>query len=108
MVGTRKSNADAHPGHVVLMSQQPRRSKEKITADEASAKAKAVAIKEAAAARQRAVAARIAELENIENQEEKVRQQNRKRPDLRRNVAMTRELTLKLPQVDEESDSDPT
>ena len=65
-MATRKSNASAHPGHIVIQSQQTKRTKQQIEEDKAKAKQAAIAKKESEAARHHAVIARIRELEDTE------------------------------------------
>ena len=83
MVGTRKSNADAHPGLVMVASQQKRRSKRQILADEASAKADAIATRKAILARERELLERIGSIEDTIQREDDALQAHAARPDLR-------------------------
>ena len=77
-ISTRKSNANVHPGCIVLGNQKPRRSRKQIKEDAAHAKAAAVARAEEEEGRNR----RIAEVEDaIELNEEQVRIHTN-RPDL--------------------------
>ena len=78
-VGTRKSNADAHPGRIVLENQRVRRSKEQIEDDITSAKAAATAASEEEAARNRS----IAELEDAMERTEGELRTHANRPNLR-------------------------
>lgn len=83
MVTTRKTNADAHPGRVVLDSQQTRRTKEQIKNDNTRVKATAQAKKEKAAEEYRAVVERISQLEDAVALAEKDSRTHAHRPDLR-------------------------
>ena len=82
MVTTRKTNANVHPGQVVIASQQTRRSKKQIQDDNAMASAEAHASKEKVAAEYRAVVQRIAELEDEMDIAEKDTQAHANRPNL--------------------------
>lgn len=81
-IGTQKSNADAHPGRIVLENQRVRRSKEQIEDDITSAKAAATAASEEEAARNRS----IAELEDAMEWTEGELRTHTNRPDLRYRV----------------------
>lgn len=93
-IGTRKSNAEAHPGRILLESQPSRRTKQQIESDVSKAKAEA----EAEAERQRAVLIRIAELEHSAEQEEQAVRMHANRPDLHHSSRRgTTRLTLRIP-----------
>jgi hypothetical protein len=83
-VSTRRANADVHPGQVLLDSQQTRRTKKQIEADDTLARAAANASKEKATAKYRAMVERIAQLEDAAALVEKDKQTHANRPDLRR------------------------
>jgi hypothetical protein len=83
MVATHKANADAHPGLVVLASQQRRRSKHEILADKAWAKADAIAAREAILTRERELLERIGSIEDTIQREDDALQTQATRPDLR-------------------------
>lgn len=77
-VGTCKSNADAHPGRIILENQRIRRTRKQMEGDIASSKAAAIAASEDKAGRHRC----IAEVEdNIGRNEEELRL-HANRPDL--------------------------
>jgi hypothetical protein len=82
MVDTRESNADAHPGLVVLASQQKRHTKQQILADKANAKAVAVATRRAILAREHELLEHIGLIEDTIQQEDDVLQAHANRPDL--------------------------
>jgi hypothetical protein len=84
-ISTRKSNADAHPGRIVLDSQSTRRTKKQVEEDSHRAKVAAIAEREETEATRRSVMATIAEIEDtIEENEEQVRTSTT-RPDLHPN-----------------------
>jgi hypothetical protein len=83
MVDTRKANANAHPGLVVVAGQQQRRSKQQILADKASAQADSISTREAILARERELLARIASIEDNIQQEDDALKVHVSRPDLR-------------------------
>jgi hypothetical protein len=87
---TRKKNANAHPGQIVLDSQQRRRTKDQIIEDKACAQAEATARQQAIAAKHRAVIACITDLEASVEQEERMVQKYQNRPDLRHGQGITR------------------
>lgn len=78
MAVTRKSNSTAHPGKIVLDSQQTRRT----TAQVQEAKARAKAAKDKEEVRRLAVPGRVARLEDEIETEEQVRREHSMRPDL--------------------------
>jgi hypothetical protein len=81
-VTTRKANATAHPGHIVLSSQTTRRSRQQIESDRAQAKAAAKAAKVQANVKHHAVLTRIAELEDELEEEDTTMHLHSARPDL--------------------------
>jgi hypothetical protein len=82
VVGTRKSNADAHPGRILLASQNPRRTRKQIEEDCAHKEAEATAASEDAKRTRQAIVNRIAQLEAEEEQREEDIQTHSQRPDL--------------------------
>ena len=87
-ITTRKSNADAHPGRVLLENQRVRRTRAQIEGDIASATVAAIAASEEEVTRHRS----IAEVEDaIERNEEQLRL-HASRPDLRYHVEPTSDL----------------
>lgn len=91
MVTTRKTNANAHPGRVVLENQQSRRGKQQIEDDNAIAEEVAHVREEEAAAKYRAMVERIAQLEDAIA--EKDPRAHAQRPDLRPRSPQAIELT---------------
>lgn len=84
-ISTRKANANAHPGRIVLETQQTRRSSQQVEEDKNRARAAAIAEKEAKDANHRAVLATIAGIEDtIEKSELQIRI-HATRPDLHPN-----------------------
>ena len=81
-VTTRKSNADAHPGHIVLETQKTKRTRQQIEEEEALARSEARAKKVQAAAKHRAVMQRIAQLEDDVSCAQKATRRHALRPDL--------------------------
>ena len=81
MVGTRKSNADAHPGLAVASNQKKRRTKEQIQADDARKKADAITNREAILTREREILARIGATEDSIQQADDLLQAHANRPD---------------------------
>ena len=100
-ITTRKSNANVHPGRIVLGNQkQPRRSRKQIEEDAARAKAAAVARAEEEVVCNR----RIAEVEDaIELNEEQVRIHTN-RPDLQVQVRHGHNMPPTLPPGSTESE----
>ncbi|KAI9430410.1 hypothetical protein H4582DRAFT_2086922 [Lactarius indigo] len=82
-VSTRASNADAHPGRIIMESQQTRRPRKQIEEDEARAKAVAIATRKGVEARHREAIATIATTEDSMEQDEEDLQTHSVRPDLR-------------------------
>ena len=96
-IGTRKANAHAHPGRIVLESQQPRRTRNQIEEDTSRAKAAAVAERVEKEANRLSVLSAIAEIENtIEKNKEQVRVHTT-RPDLHPNRKQLRNTMSKGP-----------
>ncbi len=81
-VTTRKTNAEVHPGRVLIESQQPRRTKKQIEEDDARASAAAQDREVKATAKLRAVAECIAYLEDMVALAEMDSQTHAQRPDL--------------------------
>ena len=79
MVTTRRTNANVHPGRIVLESQPIRRPKQQVQEERARAKA----AKDQEAARRLALPGRIAQLEVEVEAEVQTRQEYSMRPDLR-------------------------
>jgi hypothetical protein len=77
-VTTRRSNADVHPGRIVLDNQQARRTKKQVQV----AKARAKAVQDQEEARRLALPGRIAQLEDEIETEEQARYKHSMRPDL--------------------------
>jgi hypothetical protein len=82
VIGTRKSNANAHPGRILLGSQQPRRTRKQIEEDKACQEAEAMAAREEELMKHNAVVARIAQLEEDEEEYEERIRSHSQRPDL--------------------------
>ena len=78
-VATRRSNANAHPGQVVLDNRPKRRTKKQVQ----EAKARARAAKDQEEARRVELPGRIARLEDEIETEEQARHEHSMRPDLR-------------------------
>jgi len=96
-VGTRKSNAVTHPGRIVLESQQTRRTKKQIEADEASAELEASVAQQAADTQHCASIAHIADVEDSVMEEEESVRTYTNRPDLRPQAASGRSANAKRP-----------
>jgi hypothetical protein len=95
-IGTHKSNAEVHPGRILLESQPSRRTKQQIESDVSKAKAEAEA--EAEAERQCAVLIHIAKLKHSAEQEEQAMHMHANRPDLHHSSRRgTTRLTLRIP-----------
>ena len=78
-VGTRKSNANTHPGRIVLESQNTRHTSKEVKADNARAKAATIAVRESEEARNKC----IAEVEDAIQRSEDDVHLHTNRPDLR-------------------------
>ena len=74
---------DTHPGRVILESQQTRRTRRQIEANEASAEAEASAARQAVETQRHASIVHIADIEDLVMQEEECIQAHANRPDLR-------------------------
>ena len=81
-VVTRKTNATAHPSRIVTQSQQTKRTKEQIQANNAKAKQATIAKQEKAAADCHAIVRGIKELEYAEELGEMDEHTHAHRPDL--------------------------
>jgi hypothetical protein len=81
VIGTRKTNANAHPGRILLGSQLPRRTRKQIEEDKARKDAEAMAASEDAKAKHDAIVMRIAQLEAEQGQQEDNIQRHSQRPD---------------------------
>jgi hypothetical protein len=103
---TRKKNAGTHPGQIVLDSQRKRRTKEQIVEDEACAQAEAAARKQDIAVKHRAVMERIADLEGSVEQEERMVQKYRNRPDLRQGIMRPLHEGGSMDEMGEDEDED--
>ena len=77
-VGTRKSNANVHPGQIVLESQNTRCTSKEVEADKSHAKAAAIAVRESEEARNKY----IVEVEDVIQRNEDDVQLHTNRPDL--------------------------
>jgi hypothetical protein len=77
-VSTRKKNAEAHLGRIILASQQPRRTRRQIEEDDAHSKA----MKDRVDALHREDLDRLAQMEDTMEGEEEARHLHAARPDL--------------------------
>ena len=82
-VNTRPSNAEAHPGRVVMEGQRVRRSKKQIEVDEARKKAAASAASRRAEEDHQRVLRQLKESEDAVEREEEAVHEHTARPDLR-------------------------
>jgi hypothetical protein len=82
MVATRKSNAQAHPGQILLNNQQTRRTRKQIEEDEARANAASTAKKNQAAEQRRQRLANLAQLDEVLEKDDATLHQHSTRPDL--------------------------
>jgi hypothetical protein len=83
VVGTRKSNATKHPGNLLTVGQQQRRTKGQMEEDEARTKAATVAAKEDTIAKHQAIINRVIDIEESTVRDEEAIQAYANRPDLR-------------------------
>jgi hypothetical protein len=81
-VGTRKTNANTHPGLVILEGKRQRRTRKQIEEDEAHKTAEATTARLDAEALHNATVARITQLENSMEQDEELVREHANRPDL--------------------------
>lgn len=63
-ISTRKANTNTHPSHIVLETQQPRRTKKQVDKDASRAKAAAIAEREEKEVNRCTVLATIADMED--------------------------------------------
>ena len=82
MVATRKSNAQVHPGQILLNNQQPWRTRKQIEEDEARANTAATAKKNQAAEQGRQRLAHLAQLDEMLEKDDATLRQHSTRPDL--------------------------
>jgi hypothetical protein len=82
-ITTRASNAERHPGLIVLDGQWTKRSKQQIKEDKARKKAAAIAARQLTEAKHHAVLLRLAESEAAVEQDEEDIRANTTRPDIR-------------------------
>jgi len=82
-ISTRKTNADAHPGRIVLDSQSTRRTKRQIEDDRNRAEEAAIMEREETEANHRSVITTIAEIEDAIQENKEQLLMNTTRPDLR-------------------------
>ena len=82
VIGTRKANATKHPGDLLAVSKQQRRTRAQIEEDEARAKAVAVAAKESTVAEHRAIINHVVDIEESMGRNEGVIRAHANRPDL--------------------------
>ena len=82
-ITTRPSNAEAHPGRVVLEGQRVRRSKKQIDADDARKKAAASAASRRAEEEHQRVLQQLKDIEDAVEREEEAVRKHTARPDLR-------------------------
>ncbi len=107
-VGTRASNAEAHPGRIVLETQQVRRTRKQVDEDEARRKAVAIATRKEAEARHQASIEKIALTEDSIEQDEEEIQRHSSRPDLRLESTLSDGSVYKPPAnpMDSETEDD--
>jgi hypothetical protein len=91
-ITTRKKNAEAHPGKIILDTQQKRRTPQQAAKDRMLAEAEAAASIEKANATLEAIVSRIDELEDEFQQESQLAQKHAARPDLRHAGASGRSM----------------
>jgi hypothetical protein len=84
-ISTRKTNADVHPGRIVLENQQSRRTKRQVEEDNMRAKAAAIVEREEKEANHLSVLTTIAEIEDTIEKTEAQLRMNTTRPDLHPN-----------------------
>ena len=96
---TRETNANTHPGYVVLNARRSKRTTKEVEDEKARAKAKRIAAKEDAAAKHRAVISTIAALQATVERQEAVIRAHTNRPDLHDGSpdATQKELTQEIP-----------
>ncbi|KAI0287587.1 hypothetical protein B0F90DRAFT_1673041 [Multifurca ochricompacta] len=81
-ITTRKANAKAHPGHIIVNSQQKRRTSRQVAEDKAKSKGEEATAREMEATQHRAVVNRIANIEDRIQLAEFSAQKHAARPDL--------------------------
>ena len=81
-IGTRPSNAQAHPGQIVIESQRVRRTKKQIEADVARKKAASIEDSRRAKEEHQKVIQQLKESEDAVEQEEEMVRKHTARPDL--------------------------
>ena len=96
-ISTCKTNADVHPGHIVLESQQARHTKRQVEEDNMRAKAAAIAEREVNEANHRLVLTTIVEIEDTIEETEEQLCMNSTRPDLHPNRKQPRNMKSDVP-----------
>ncbi|KAI0290097.1 hypothetical protein B0F90DRAFT_1672147 [Multifurca ochricompacta] len=81
-ITTRKANSKAHPGHIIINSQQKRRTARQVAEDKAKSKEEEATAREIEATQHRAVVNRIANIEDRIQLAELSVQKHAARPDL--------------------------
>jgi hypothetical protein len=81
-ISTRKANATAHPGHIILETQQSRRTKKQVEEDASRAREAAIAEREEKEANRRTVLTTIVDMEDTIEQSELQVCIHTTRPDL--------------------------
>ena len=81
-ISTRKANANAHPGRIILETQQSRRTKKQVEEDTSRAREAAIAEREEKEVNRRTVLATIADMEDTIEQSEFQLRNHTTRPDL--------------------------
>jgi hypothetical protein len=82
VVGTRKSNATKHPGDLLKITSQLRRTRAQIEEDDARVEAAAISAKEDAIANHRAIVDHVVDIEEFTGRDEEVIRAYANRPDL--------------------------
>jgi hypothetical protein len=82
VVGTHKSNATKHPGDLLKITSQLRRTRAQIEEDDARVEAAAISAKEDAIANHRAIVDHVVDIEEFTGRDEEVIRAYANRPDL--------------------------
>ncbi|KAN0113799.1 hypothetical protein V8E52_007271 [Russula decolorans] len=104
VVGTRKSNATKHPGDLLKITSQLRRTRAQIEEDDARVEAAAISAKEDAIANHRAIVDHVVDIEEFTGRDEEVIRAYANRPDLRNSSKYPVAASKKTTNLEHDSD----
>ncbi|KAN0125644.1 hypothetical protein V8E52_000851 [Russula decolorans] len=104
VVGTRKSNATKHPGDLLKITSQLRRTRAQIKEDNARVEAAAISAKEDAIANHQAIVDHVIDIEEFTGRDEEVIRAYANRPDLRNSSKYPVAASKKTTNLEHDSD----